>query len=354
MALKAYLDRSAALFRRNAQKVAAMDIHPQTGPQTLFSFASAHPPVDPPTHFSTGSDAQLGGLTTSDLALVPSQPLAEPTASSEPQYSHMAFYGYMSTAVPPEHAGKIRTGFAGFRNVSRSTVFGQDTWDLDLATHLKVTVGYRGWEGWRNRWVVNIGVDDRPRTDIFQHRLELAPSALSGPSKTPLDPLSPPLPTFTTLHLPLSSFVLIKKGVVSPQPVSMTLSQIRTVGFALLGRDRDDNAAAPGEAPAGKGVDGITLGGWGKGGASEAEDDPELRQMLEEDRLLGPDASAGSSMTNPPKPRSNSGYHRASAAAASAPVGDEVEDGVREGYYELSIKGVEAVKWDPELDEPEQ
>lgn len=143
--------------------VARMELHPETGPQTIFSFTSTHQPVDQPHHFSTGSDAQLGGLTTADLKLIPSQPLAEPTASPQPSYSHMAFYGYMSTAVPPTHAGKIRTGFAGFRNTSRSTLFGQDTWDLDMATHLRIVVAYRGWEGWRNRWVVNIGVDDRPR-----------------------------------------------------------------------------------------------------------------------------------------------------------------------------------------------
>lgn len=143
--------------------VARMELHPETGPQTIFSFTSTHPPVDHPHHFSTGSDAQLGGLTTADLKLIPAQPPAEPTASSQPSYSHMAFYGYMSTAVPPTHAGKIRTGFAGFRNTSRSTLFGQDTWDLDMATHLRIVVAYRGWEGWRNRWVVNIGVDDRPK-----------------------------------------------------------------------------------------------------------------------------------------------------------------------------------------------
>ncbi|KAE8541493.1 hypothetical protein D1P53_002855 [Cryptococcus gattii VGV] len=355
-ALRAYLERSASLFGRNAQK--------ETGPQTIFSFTSTHPPVDHPHHFSTGSDAQLGGLTTADLKLIPSQPPAEPTASSQPSYSHMAFYGYMSTAVPSTHAGKIRTGFAGFRNTSRSTLFGQDTWDLDMATHLRIVVAYRGWEGWRNRWVVNIGVDDRPRTDIFQHRLELPSSPLSTSSTQPLDPFALPLPHFTTLHLPLSSFVLIKKGHVSPTPVAMSRSQIRTVGFALLGRDRDDVASPLPPAASKKGVAGVSLGGWGRGSVDEAETDPELKAMLEEDRLLGPDANAGSSMSGKTQP--GGGYHRKgvaqpSSVAAAAPATTQLAAGgeeaiigeVKEGYYELCIKSVEAVKWDPELDEVE-
>ncbi|AAW41242.1 hypothetical protein CNBA7280 [Cryptococcus deneoformans B-3501A] len=363
-ALRAYLERSASLIGRNAQKVARMELHPETGPQTIFSFTSSHQPVDQPHHFSTGSDAELGGLTTADLKLIPAQPLAEPTASPQPSYSHMAFYGYMSTAVPPAHAGKIRTGFAGFRNTSRSTLFGQDTWDLDMATHLRIVVAYRGWEGWRNRWVVNIGVDDRPRTDIFQHRLELAPSPLSTSSTQPLDPLTPPLPHFTTLHLPLSSFVLIKKGHVSPSPVTMSRSQIRTVGFALLGRDRDDVASPFPTATGKKGIADVTIGGWGRGSVDEAEGDSELKAMLEEDRLLGPDANAGSSMSGKTQP--GGGYHRKSVAqpghvAAAAPsptplagAGEEAAVGeVKEGYYELCVKSVEAVKWDPELDEVE-
>lgn len=29
-----------------------------------------------------------------------------------------------------------------------------------MVIYLRIVVVYRGWEGWRNRWVVNIGVDD--------------------------------------------------------------------------------------------------------------------------------------------------------------------------------------------------
>lgn len=151
---------------------------------------------------------------------------------------------------------------------------------------------------------------------------------------------------------------------MSPSPVTMSRSQIRTVGFALLGRDRDDVASPFPTATGKKGIADVTIGGWGRGSVDEAEGDSELKAMLEEDRLLGPDANAGSSMSGKTQP--GGGYHRKSVAqpghvAAAAPsptplagAGEEAAVGeVKEGYYELCVKSVEAVKWDPELDEVE-
>ncbi|WVQ95560.1 hypothetical protein IAU59_002657 [Kwoniella sp. CBS 9459] len=434
--LKTYLGRSIDLLRRSTAKVVKMDATPQATPTTIFTFDSSlsgpEHPIDDVSHFGLGSDSEVGGLSTCNLALIPSAAsgsrstgtpaaaVSSSTASSAENidgsgsdlgsgvpYSHMAFYGYMSTKVPPTQTGKIRTGYAGFRNTSRPTLFGQDTWDLELYTHLKVVLGYRGWEGWRNRWVLNIGIDGRPRSDVFQHRLEIPPSASSTSSKLPLDPLatsSPPI-EFTTLYLPLSSFVLIKKGLIAASPIPLPRSDIRTVGFALLGRDRGDDgpleatasSAGAGLTSAGEGYTpgqglkslGMRLGGWGKTTAEEAKDDPELRALLEEDArasatsngpsVVGEGVEPGlarsevSSLPRPPRPSSanTSGYHRVGSAAgsgvrgagagatqgtpatatsttaSSAPttsvLGDE-----REGYYELCIKSVEAVKWDPE------
>ncbi|OCF38986.1 hypothetical protein I317_07241 [Kwoniella heveanensis CBS 569] len=418
--LRTYLGRSIDLLRRSTAKVVKMDATPQATPTTIFSFdsslSSPEHPTDDVSHFGLGSDSEVGGLSTCNLALIPSSGSGAGSSntgaaaaasldgsvarSSHPDvsYSHMAFYGYMSTKVPPTQTGKIRTGYAGFRNTSRPTLFGQDTWDLELYTHLKVVVGYRGWEGWRNRWVVNIGIDGRPRSDVFQHRLDLPPSSASTTSKLPLDPLatsSPPL-VFTTLYLPLSSFVLIKKGLIAASPIPLPRSDIRTVGFALLGRDRGDDgplestaASASGDGNGytpGQGLKnlGMRLGGWGKTTAEEAKDDPELRALLEED-ARGTPSSAGQGVepglarsaapaptpapesalpSRPTRPATASGgYHRVGSGStagagastitalstATAPntsglaLGDE-----REGYYELCIKSVEAVKWDPE------
>ncbi|WVF68000.1 hypothetical protein IAT40_002762 [Kwoniella sp. CBS 6097] len=435
--LKTYLGRSIDLLRRSTAKVVKMDATPQATPTTIFSFDSSRStsehPTDDVSHFGLGSDSEVGGLSTSNLALIPSfsssssssssSSLAGASASSSTsngasstdgsgvQYSHMAFYGYMSTRVPPSQTGKIRTGYAGFRNTSRPTLFGQDTWDLELYTHLKVVVGYRGWEGWRNRWVVNIGIDGRPRSDVFQHRLDIPPSSASTTSKLPLDPLATSTPQleFTTLYLPLSSFVLIKKGLIATSPIPLPRSDIRTVGFALLGRDRGDDgpldasasaaSASAGATGSGEGYTpgqglknlGMRLGGWGKTTAEEAKDDPELRALLEED-ARGPSSSSSSSasaqgvepgllarseLPTPPRPTaapsrpvpstaSSGGYHRvgsgsasaagtspgstAAATATAASPATIVSGDEREGYYELCIKSVEAVKWDPEAE----
>ncbi|WVR08511.1 hypothetical protein IAU60_005566 [Kwoniella sp. DSM 27419] len=392
--LKTYLGRSIDLFRRSTAKMVKMDAAPRAEPTTIFSFNSAMQPVDDPSHFGMGADSEVGGLSTCKLALIPgngsiasgsgsgsssvsgsgsgSTITSTPAASSSSDVSHIAFHGYMSTRVPPTQAGKIRTGYAGFRNTSRPTLFGQDTWDLDIYTHLKIVVGYRGWEGWRNRWVVNIGIDGRPKSDVFQHRLELPPNSQSTSSQFALDPLAPPPPQFTTVHLPLSSFVLIKKGQIASSPVALPRSLVRTVGFALLGRDRGDDG--PEGSPVSQGLKSLKLGGWGRASAQEAQDDPELKALLEEDqqRQQASNPAAGSAQVKQPPPRpaasrSSGGYHRvgSNGAASSptlAPATGEVDAAVsspsaaeeREGYYELCVRSVEAVKWDPEADAPEE
>ncbi|KAK6906752.1 hypothetical protein L486_04523 [Kwoniella mangroviensis CBS 10435] len=370
--LKSYLGRSIDLLRRSTAKVVQSEPTPTALPSTIFSFDSSHPPVDKIDQFGLGSDIEVGGLSTCNLALIPSSssaPSSPPPPTSngddegaESSYSHMAFYGYLSTKIPQSKLGQIRTGYAGFRNISKPTLFGQDNWDLELYSHLKVKVGYRGWEGWRNRWVLNIGIDGRPKSDVFQHRLELPPTPSSSSSKIPLDPFAfPSQPTsFSTLYLPLSSFVLIKKGVISHSPIPMPKSSIRTIGFALLGRDRgDDGPSAPTQSQQGL-LKSFRLGGWGKSDASEVEDDKELKALLEEDQ---PPTSA-QAQTQIPRRSTGSpttGYHRVGGGttektpASTARNGgiDEVTSGQeeREGYFELCVKSVEAVRWDPESDE---
>jgi NADH dehydrogenase [ubiquinone] 1 alpha subcomplex assembly factor 1 len=134
---------------------------------SIFSFDSSHPKVDPPSEFATGSDIDIGGLSTCQLTAVPSSstlpnpppsPGAESSSASSSS-SHIAFHGHMSLQVPPQYAGRIRTGYASFRNRSRPTLFGEEVWDLSMHSHIKVVVGYRGWEGWRNRWMCNIQTD---------------------------------------------------------------------------------------------------------------------------------------------------------------------------------------------------
>ncbi|WRT70592.1 uncharacterized protein IL334_007590 [Kwoniella shivajii] len=388
--LKSYLGRSIDLLRRNTARVVKSEPTPQAHPTTVFSFDSTNPPIDEVSQFGHGSDSEVGGLSTCNLSLIPSSSSSSsstiPTSgkmgegsssrsASATSYSHMAFYGFLSTRVPPSQAGKIRTGYAGFRNVSKPTLFGQDIWDLELYSHLKVVVGYRGWEGWRNRWVVNIGIDGRPKSDVFQHRLEIPSSSESTSSRLPLDPLSSlssssPKLQFSTIHLPLSSFVLIKKGQIANSPIPLPKSSIRTVGFALLGRDRGDDPELPSTSSQQQQeglLKSFNLGGWGKTSIEDVEHDPELKALLEEDqKLSSPSSSSGTNRpAEPPRKSvasrpSSGGYHRVGATEATpatTTAGEATSDTAggtaleeREGYYELCVKSVEAVKWDPEMD----
>lgn len=141
-----------------------MDAAPKPPPLTLFSFDHAHQPITPTSDFATGSDVDIGGLSTCALTPVPG-PSADP-ATQEKGQEYLAFHGNLSLKVPPAYAGRIRTGYAAFRNKSRPTLFGEDTWDLGLYSHLRVVVGYRGWEGWRSRWSLNIQTDGPVRSVI--------------------------------------------------------------------------------------------------------------------------------------------------------------------------------------------
>lgn len=126
-----------------------MDAAPSSAPLSIFSFDSNRPPVSPVSDFATGSDIDIGGLSTCELMAVP----------STTEQSHLSMHGNLSIRVPAEYAGRIRTGYAAMRNRTRPTLFGEETWDLELYTHLKVEVAYRGWETWRTRWVVNLQTD---------------------------------------------------------------------------------------------------------------------------------------------------------------------------------------------------
>lgn len=136
--------------------VMRMDISSNPQALPILSFASpsgssSSGGLSDPGSFALGSDADIGGLSTSALT-----PISDPSSTTT---SHAAFHGNLSLAVPPQYQGKIRTGYAAFRTKTRPTLFGEETWDMSLYTHLKVVVGYRGWEGWRDRWVVNLQTD---------------------------------------------------------------------------------------------------------------------------------------------------------------------------------------------------
>lgn len=175
-----------------------------------------------------------------------------------------------------------------------------------------------------------------PSSDLFQHRLDLPLS-----STPTIDTHTPGL-RFTTLLLPLNSFVLTNSGQTSSRHVDMMRHKVRTVGFALLGGGRDDPAAAQTAAALASQERGrrIAAGGVGMPGADE-EPDAELEALLASDRPAGAPAPVFAAQRTP------SAYHRV-GAAAQAPVVPPSEVGPMEGYYELAVRSVQAVNYDSE------
>lgn len=151
----------------------------------------------------------------------------------------------------------------------------------------------------------------------------------------------------------------------------MMRTKVRTIGFALLGGGRStEDASAPAlstsaaRAQAQAEVQRMGAGGW-RGGqdAGEVEVDKELEELMRSDLPYGQDSASAAS--RPAVNSSGSGgggggsYHRVGTTVAPAnteqPITRFVDSsdspaGV-EGYYELCIKSVEAVTWDPESDD---
>jgi NADH dehydrogenase [ubiquinone] 1 alpha subcomplex assembly factor 1 len=132
----------------------------------------------------------------------------------------------------------------------------------------------------------------------------------------------------------------------------MLRQKIRTIGFALIGNNRTDDGSVP-PAIAEEQAKRAGAGGWGRG-KGEVEVDSELEELMRSDQPSTPAVER----SRPARP-SGGKYHTLNAqvevddfeldAPADTPAGETVQAD-SEGYYELCIKSVEAVRWDPETD----
>lgn len=158
---------------------------PSRAPNTLFTLNSR----EDLKQFATGCDADIGGSSSVHLELDESS--AHPSAgvrALQPPRPHAKFWGEMRLAVRAGLEGRVRGGYAGFRNMvrgsplcwwlsgltvwkPRSTLFGEMTDDVSNSRFLALRVRAAGHPRTRNSYYVNIQTDGPVTSDLWQHRL---------------------------------------------------------------------------------------------------------------------------------------------------------------------------------------
>jgi NADH dehydrogenase [ubiquinone] 1 alpha subcomplex assembly factor 1 len=153
---------------------------PSRHPKTLFTLNS----TADLQQFATGCDSDIGGLSTVHLDLDGSEANIKTKATAK-------FWGEMSLSVKPGLEGKVRAGYAGFRNKVRThsqdhpiacpftysleqhrpTLFGEMMDDVSNYRYLALRLRVAGDHRTRDSYYVNIQTDGPVTSDLWQHRL---------------------------------------------------------------------------------------------------------------------------------------------------------------------------------------
>ncbi|WFC99354.1 hypothetical protein MYAM1_002098 [Malassezia yamatoensis] len=197
---------------------------------------------------ATGSDADIGGISRCHIAL----------AHDQQGDGFARFYGTVSSQIP-RNASLERSGYAAFRNKSRPTLFGSESWDTSLYPYLLLRVRnnlpqssdhispslrsalhahdqsgpavpraihalglpYPGLATDERRplFFINVQTDGPVTTDLYQHRLFLDHS--KGDQ-------------WQSITIPLDDFVLTNTGVVADPQVAMLREKVLSVGISVL------------------------------------------------------------------------------------------------------------------------
>lgn len=163
--------------------------------------------------FAIGSDADVGGLSTVQLAIEE----GSGSGSGSDMRPRGVFRGVLKNELGPtaEKAGVIkRGGYAGFRTKVRKMLLGEQTWNADHHQFLRLRVRNSGDE---MKYYVNIQTEGPISTDIFQHRLWLGKVG-----------------EWEDVLIPFSNFALTNKGEVMKNQFEMPRDEIRTIGISVL------------------------------------------------------------------------------------------------------------------------
>ncbi len=246
-----------------------MDVNPTTRSEGLLSLWALRSRRDV-GNFATGSDKDIGGLSTCVLGV---EDDAAESSSASSSSSKGRFYGTVSTDLP-RNSRIERSGYAAFRNKSRPTLFGQQTWDTTIHPLLALRVRNRlakptgfgikeklseaapeeekalaGSPALRQalhatsvgrspiearaihalgiglsepmgpKFFINIQTDGPVTSDLFQHRLYF--DERMGDA-------------WQTVVIPFDDFVLTNTGQVAMSQLTMMRERIRTIGISVV------------------------------------------------------------------------------------------------------------------------
>ncbi|KAI9795485.1 MAG: hypothetical protein M1833_007015 [Piccolia ochrophora] len=154
----------------------------------------------------TMSDADIGGYSRSQLDYVTAKDREPP---------HARFHGNISIELPPGKPHIQRSGYAGWRTLSRPpTIFGKSLWDIDPYAYLAMRIKSDG-----RRYFVNLQTESIVPTDIHQHRLY---------ARRPGE--------WETVLIKWHEFVRTNHGMVVEPQTELLRQKVRTVGVSLIDR----------------------------------------------------------------------------------------------------------------------
>ncbi|KAL0067821.1 hypothetical protein AAF712_004989 [Marasmius tenuissimus] len=204
-----HLTRNNALILSAVVKMRGAD-EPSRIPQTLFAFNS---PEDVQM-MATGCDADIGGNSTVhfdlDTSPIHNQPIGKPATAR--------FWGNMRLDVQPKFRGRVRGGYAAFRNKSRRTLFGEMLENIEFHEYLALRVRLGGDPSTHNSYFVNLQTNGPISTDLWQHRLYCQRRDNR----------------WEDVFIPFRNFVRTNNGELSEINITMS-DKLRSVGISLLG-----------------------------------------------------------------------------------------------------------------------
>lgn len=208
-----YLQRSGQVISKTLSNIILMKgaDTPVLTSRTLYSFNA---PADI-KQFATGCDGDIGGLSTVHFDLDERPEINKSIGKA----ATGMFWGDMRTRVKPGMEKKIRGGYAGFRNKTRPTFFGNMLEDASGYDYLALRLRVAGDPRTHNSYFVNIQTDGPISTDLWQHRLYFRRQDNA----------------WEDVFIPFDSFVRTSLGEMSANQMEMFRERIKSVGISILG-----------------------------------------------------------------------------------------------------------------------